>query len=103
MDGILLPLRKKLLHNPYRFMIQLTKPLAVIDLETTGINLGSDRIVEIAIVKMMPDGKKVVKQKLINPEIPIPKASSDIHGITDEKVKDAPTFRQAANELKQFL
>jgi len=84
-------------------MLQLTKPLAVIDLETTGINLGSDRIVEIAIVKMMPDGKKIVKHKMINPEMPIPKASSDIHGITDEKVKDAPTFRQAANELKQFL
>lgn len=84
-------------------MIQLTKPLAVIDLETTGTNLGSDRIVEIAIVKMMPDGKKIVKHKLINPEIPIPAASSEIHGITDDKVKDAPTFRQAANELKQFL
>jgi DNA polymerase-3 subunit epsilon len=84
-------------------MLQITKPLAVIDLETTGTNLGSDRIVEIAIVKMMPDGKKIVKHKLINPEMPIPKASSDIHGITDDKVKDAPTFRQAANELKQFL
>jgi DNA polymerase III subunit epsilon len=84
-------------------MIQLTKPLAVIDLETTGTNLGSDRIVEIAIVKMMPDGKKIVKHKLINPEMPIPAASSEIHGITNEKVKDAPTFRQAANELKQFL
>jgi DNA polymerase III subunit epsilon len=84
-------------------MIQLTKPLAVIDLETTGTNLGSDRIVEIAIVKMMPDGKKIVKHKLINPEMPIPSASSEIHGITDDKVKDAPNFRQVANELKQFL
>ena len=84
-------------------MIQLTKPLAVIDLETTGTNLGSDRIVEIAIVKMMPDGKKIVKHKLINPEMPIPAASSEIHGITDDKVKDAPSFRQVANELKQFL
>jgi DNA polymerase-3 subunit epsilon len=84
-------------------MLQLTRPLAVIDLETTGTNLGSDRIVEIALVKIMPDGKKTVKHKLINPEIPIPKAASDIHGITDEKVKDAPFFRQVANELKQFL
>jgi DNA polymerase III subunit epsilon len=84
-------------------MLQLTRPLAVIDLETTGVNLGTDRIVEIAIVKVMPDGKKTVKRKLINPEIPIPAASSALHGITDDMVKDAPTFRQAANELKQFI
>jgi DNA polymerase-3 subunit epsilon len=84
-------------------MLQLTRPLAIIDLETTGVNLGSDRIIDIAIVRMMPDGKKVVKQKLINPEMPIPKAASDIHGITDEKVKGAPNFKQVANELKQFL
>ena len=84
-------------------MLQLTRPLAVIDLETTGVNLGSDRIVEIAIVKIMPDGKKIVKRKLINPEMPIPPTSTEVHGITNEMVKDAPSFRQAANELKQFL
>lgn len=84
-------------------MLQLTHPLAIIDLETTGINLGSDRIVEIAIVKILPDGKKQVKRKLINPEIPISATSVAIHGITNEMVKDAPTFRQVANELKQFL
>jgi len=84
-------------------MLQLTKPLAVIDLECTGMNLSSDRIVEIAIVKIMPDGKKMMKRKLINPEIPIPAAISEIHGITDEMVKDAPTFRQAANEIRQFI
>src|SRR3984957_15352529 len=84
-------------------MLQLTSPLAIIDLETTGINLGSDRIVEIAIVKILPDGKKQIKRKLINPEIPIPASSSEIHGITNEMIKDAPTFRQVANELKQFL
>lgn len=84
-------------------MLKLTKPLAFIDLETTGVNLGTDRIVEIAIVKILPDGSKSVKRKLINPEMPIPKTSSDIHGITDEMVKDAPTFRQVANELKQTL
>lgn len=84
-------------------MLQLKKPLAFIDLETTGINLGSDRIVEIAIVKILTDGTKSVKRKLINPEIPIPKASSDVHGITDEMVKDAPFFRQVAHELKQML
>jgi DNA polymerase III subunit epsilon len=84
-------------------MLQLTRPLAVIDLETTGINLGTDRIVEIAIVKVAPDGKKIVKRKLINPEIPISATSVAIHGITDEMVKDAPTFKQVANELKQFI
>ena len=84
-------------------MLQLVKPLAVIDLETTGINLSTDRIVEIAIVKILTDGKKQVKRKLINPEIPISEISRDLHGITNEMVKDAPTFRQVANEIKQFL
>jgi len=84
-------------------MLQLTRPLAIIDLETTGVNLGSDRIVEIAIVKIIPDGKKQIKRKLINPEIPISAASTEIHGITNEMVKDAPSFRQVANEMKQFL
>jgi len=81
----------------------LTRPLAFIDLETTGVNLASDRIVEIAIVKISPDGSRQVKRKLINPQIPIPKSSSDIHGISDEMVKDAPSFKQVANEFKQFL
>ena len=84
-------------------MLQLIKPLAVIDLECTGMNLSTDRIVEIAIVKILPDGRKMVKRKLINPEIPIPAAISEIHGITDEMVKDAPTFRQVANEIRQFI
>jgi DNA polymerase-3 subunit epsilon len=84
-------------------MLQLTRPIAFIDLETTGVNLSSDRIVEIAIVKLMSDGSRLVKRKLINPQIPIPQSSSDIHGITDEMVKDAPTFKQAGNEIKQFL
>lgn len=83
--------------------LQLTRPIAFVDLETTGINISTDRIVEIAIVKILPDGSRQVKRKLINPEMPIPQASSDIHGITDEMVKDAPTFKQAANELKQFI
>ena len=83
--------------------LQLKRPLAFIDLETTGVNLSTDRIVEIAIIKVLPDGTKSVKQKLINPQMPIPKSSSDFHGITNEKVKDAPTFKQAANELKQFI
>lgn len=83
--------------------IELTRPLAFIDLETTGVNISQDRIVELAIVKVMPTGELVQKRKLINPEMPIPKASSDIHGITDEMVKDAPTFKQVANEVRQFL
>lgn len=84
-------------------MLQLSRPLAILDLETTGINLSTDRIVEIAIVKIQPDGSKLVKRKLLNPEIPISAVSSDMHGITNEMVKDAPTFRQVANEIKQFL
>jgi DNA polymerase-3 subunit epsilon len=84
-------------------MLHLTKPLAFIDLETTGTNLGTDRIVEIAIIKLLPDGNKSVKRKLINPEMPIPAVASEVHGITDEMVKDAPTFKQVAQELKQML
>jgi DNA polymerase III subunit epsilon len=84
-------------------MLQLNKPLAFIDLETTGVNLGLDRIIEIAIVKILTDGTKSVKRKLINPGMPIPKTSSDVHGITDDMVKDAPPFKQVAHELKQML
>lgn len=84
-------------------MLQLLKPLAIIDLETTGINLGSDRIIEIAIVKIQTDGSKLIKRKLLNPEMPIPQFSTDVHGITDEMIRDAPTFKQVANEIKQFL
>src|SRR6478672_10274813 len=83
--------------------LQLKRPLVFIDLETTGVNLSTDRIVEIAIIKIMPDGSKCIKIKILNPQIPIPKSSSSIHGITDEKVKEAPTFKQVANELKQFI
>ncbi len=84
-------------------MLQLTKPLAFIDLETTGVNLATDRIIEIAIVKVLPDGKRTVKRKLINPQIQIPKLVSDLHGITNEMVKDAPVFKEVAHELKQML
>ena len=84
-------------------MLQLTRPIAFIDLETTGVNLANDRIVEIAIVKMMPDGSRQTKRKLINPAMPIPAESTEIHGITNEMVKDAPTFKAVANELKQYI
>ena len=83
--------------------LKLERPLVFIDLETTGINIAIDRVIEIAIVKIMPDKTKLVKHKFINPQMPIPKSSIDIHGITDEKVKDAPTFKEVANELKQFI
>ena len=84
-------------------MLQLKKPLAFIDIEATGSNVSIDRIVEIAIVKILPDGNRSIKRKIINPQIPIPKAIIEIHGITDEMVKDAPPFKQAAHEIKQFL
>lgn len=81
----------------------LQRPVAFIDLEATGMNLVTDKIVEIAIVKILPDGTRLVKRKLVNPEMPIPQNVIAIHGITDEMVKDAPTFKQIANEIKQFL
>lgn len=84
-------------------MLQLKRPIAFIDLETTGVSLSTDRIVEIAIIKLLPDDTRQVKRKLINPQMPIPKSSSDIHGITNEMVKDAPTFKQVANEVKVFI
>lgn len=84
-------------------MLKLDRPIAFFDLETTGVSLSADRIVEIAIIKILPDGTRQVKRKLINPQMPIPKESTDIHGISDEMVKDAPTFKQAGNEIKMFI
>jgi len=84
-------------------MLTLTRPVAFIDLETTGISLSTDRIVEIAIIKLMPDNSRQVKRKLINPQMPIPVSASDIHGITDEMVAAAPTFKQVANEIKMYI
>lgn len=83
--------------------LQLKKPLAVIDLETTGTHLGTDRIIEIAIVKLLPDGNQVLKRKIINPQMAIPKAVSELVGITDDMVKEAPIFKQVAHELRQVL
>jgi DNA polymerase-3 subunit epsilon len=83
--------------------LQLKRPLAFIDLETTGTNLACDRIIEIAIVKVFPDGSKQVKRKIVNPQVPIPQGSTDVHGFTDEMVKTQPTFKEVANELKQFI
>ncbi|MEY3921899.1 MAG: hypothetical protein RL634_1660 [Bacteroidota bacterium] len=83
--------------------IILQKPLVFLDLETTGLSFTQDRIVEIAMLKISVDGSRLMKRKLINPEMPIPKEVSEIHGITDDMVKDAPTFKQAANEIRQFM
>jgi len=83
--------------------LNLKRPLAFFDLETTGVNVASDRIVEIAILKAMPDGAELIKTLRINPEMPIPLESSLIHGIYDEDIKDAPTFKTAAAELAEFI
>lgn len=83
--------------------LQLKRPLAVIDLETTGTNVATDRIIEIAIIKVFPDKTMQSKVKRIHPGIPIPPSSTAIHGISDEHVKDCPTFKQCANELRQFM
>lgn len=104
MGQICLHLLKQLLpHNPLPMNLQLSKPIAFIDLETTGISITNDRIIEIAIVKIAADGTRLVKRKLINPGMPIPAGSTAVHGITDEMVKDAPSFKQVANECKQFM
>jgi DNA polymerase-3 subunit epsilon len=83
--------------------LNLKRPLAFFDLEATGVNVGSDRIVEIAILKAMPDGTEQILSKRINPQIPIPLVTSLIHGIYDEDIKDAPTFGQAAQEIAAFI
>jgi DNA polymerase-3 subunit epsilon len=104
MGQICLHLLKQLLPlNPLPMNLQLSKPIAFIDLETTGISITNDRIIEIAIVKIATDGTRLVKRKLINPGMPIPAGSTAVHGITDEMVKDAPSFKQVANECKQFM
>ena len=83
--------------------LNLKRPLAFFDLEATGVNVGADRIVEIAILKAMPDGSEQVFTKRINPEIPIPLATSLIHGIYDEDIKDAPKFADIAQEIADFI
>jgi len=83
--------------------LKLKRPIAFFDLETTGTNPAKDRIVEIAIVKINPDGSRETYEKRLNPEMPIPAEASAIHGIHDEDVAHAPTFAQVAHEIKQFL
>ncbi|WP_343521910.1 exonuclease domain-containing protein [Pedobacter sp.] len=83
--------------------LNLKRPLAFFDLEATGINVGADRIVEIAILKAMPDGSELVKTWRINPEMPIPLQTSLIHGIYDEDVANEPTFKALAAEIAAFI
>jgi DNA polymerase-3 subunit epsilon len=83
--------------------LTLERPLAFIDLETTGINVGSDRIVEIAILKLNPDGSKTTRTHRVNPEMAISEESISIHGISNEDVATEPTFTELAPSLFKFL
>ncbi|HPE76383.1 MAG TPA: 3'-5' exonuclease [Draconibacterium sp.] len=84
-------------------LLKLKNPVVVLDLETTGMNIVTDRIVEIALLKINVDGSEEEKLMLINPEMPIPTEVSQIHGITDDDVKDKPTFREVAKTLAKFI
>jgi DNA polymerase III subunit epsilon len=83
--------------------LNLKVPLCFFDLETTGTNITQDRIIEIAVIKMLPSGEVQRKTNLINPERPIPSASSAIHGIFDHDVADKPTFKAVARDYSRFM
>ncbi len=83
--------------------LTLTRPICFFDLETTGTNVAKDRIVEISILKVFPNGNKESKTWLVNPEMPIPKESYDIHGISNEKVANEPTFKELSKEIYQMI
>jgi DNA polymerase-3 subunit epsilon len=83
--------------------LRLTHPLVFFDLETTGTDFVADRIVQIAVLKVFPDNAEESRARLINPGIPIPKAASDIHGITDDDVRNQPHFGEIAKSLFDFL
>lgn len=83
--------------------LNLKNPICFFDLEATGTSITHDRIIEIAMIKVMPNGERIAKTNLINPTIPIPPDSSAIHGIYDEDVKDKPTFKDIAKEYAKFL
>ncbi|MBR2904725.1 MAG: 3'-5' exonuclease [Lentisphaeria bacterium] len=79
------------------------RPIVFFDLETTGVNIMTDRIIEISVVKIFPDGRREVKTRLVNPEMHIPEESTRIHGISDEDVKDAPTFKAISKNFFIYL
>lgn len=83
--------------------LNLTKPICFFDLETTGTNITKDRIVEIAILKVHPNGKEECKTWLVNPEMPIPKEVTEIHGISDADVADKPVFKSIAKEVYNLI
>lgn len=83
--------------------LKLEKPIVFFDLETTGVKVAEDRIVEIAILKVFPNGNKESKTWIVNPTIPIPEATTAIHGISDEKVANEPTFKELANEISTLI
>ncbi|MCX7547600.1 3'-5' exonuclease [Xanthomarina sp. F1114] len=83
--------------------LNLTKPICFFDLETTGINISKDRIVEISILKVYPDGKEERYTRIVNPTIPIPAEVTKIHGITDADVADKPTFKDLAKEIYNMI
>ncbi len=83
--------------------LNLTNPICFFDLETTGVNISKDRIVEISILKVFPNGNKESKTWLVNPEMPIPKEVTEIHGITNEKVANEPTFKELAKEVYNLI
>ena len=83
--------------------LNLDKPIVFFDLETTGLDVGVDKIVSIAVTKIMPDGEMINKSSLINPVIPIKKEASDIHGIKNEDLLDKPKFQQLAKSLFEFM
>ncbi len=83
--------------------LNLKKPVCFFDLETTGVNISKDRVVEISILKVYPNGNKESKTWLVNPEMPIPPEVSLIHGVTDEKVANEPTFKELAREINALI
>ncbi|MBQ3582095.1 MAG: ribonuclease H-like domain-containing protein [Alistipes sp.] len=83
--------------------LNLKRPIVFFDLETTGVDTAKDRIVEVSMIKIMPDGEEIVRTRRINPQMHIPEQATAIHGITDEDVKDAPTFAQVAKSMAQFI
>ncbi len=83
--------------------LKITRPIAFFDIETTGINIATDRIVEISILKILPDNNEESLTMLINPKMPIPNAATEIHGISDKDVKDKPTFADVSKQLAKFL
>jgi DNA polymerase-3 subunit epsilon len=83
--------------------ISIKNPLVFIDLETTGIDVVNDRIVELAALKILPNGKQELKTRRVNPTIPIPAEATAVHGISDDDVKNEPTFKEMAKSLAQFL